>query len=1283
MKKILAFVALVFVVNEFSNGQIIRYVTSIGAGSKDGSTWSNAYDNAHLQFAINKAGIAQVWVAAGTYYPTANGDRGVSFNMNNGVAIYGGFAGTETSLDERNILNNVTILSGDIGIPGDNSDNSYHVLTNSGLNSSAILDGFTIQGGHADGNSGGGIYNVSSTPGLSNLTIIRNYADYGGGVYNYASSPIMTNCLVIFNSTLTIGGGMFNNSLSAPTMTNCTLLGNSAAYGGGMYNVDSSTPNLYNTIIWDNTATTTADQVFNGGTMTLNYCCYANETGDVYVDSKGAFTPDANCITTNPRFVDPHNDFRIAGNSPCADTGNNALHSSTTDIRGAGFDRKLSKIDASIAGTIDMGAYEFKKGEDPDVPTPFRIYVKSNASGLNNGTGWANAYTSLSSAITAAGQYYEIWVAAGTYKPTAIADRNISFNMKNDVAIYGGFAGTETLLSDRNWASNVTILSGDIGIPGDNTDNSYHVVSNSGLNNTAILDGFTIQGGNAADYGGGIYNVSSLPILTNLNISGNYADRGAGISNNNNSSPTLINCAISGNSATTYGGGVYNDGSSPTLSNCLIINNSAIGYGGGIYNSLSSPTLTNCTVAKNSASYGGGIRNGNSSPVVINNSIIWGNIASTSDNQLSNYASTTTINYSCYAAGTGDISNNYGTLTANNCINSDPKFLALNGNDFRIAVTSPCADAGDDSFNSSMTDIRGGSYGRKLDKATGLAGIIDMGAFEFNASLDYITWTGATNTNWNTDGNWSNNLIPTALDNAFIPNVANNPVINEIPATPAVCRNLTIQTGAVVTVAPGKVLEVHGTLTNNAGITGLVIQSSSDASDGTGVLINSTADVIGTVERYVSGDIWHLISPSATAGETVASFVGATQNGNVIARNGNNYALSTYLEATGLWDYYKVSGTNTSGLFGTPAKGFQVLRTTGAGTGKGIGGGNGKLTFKGTLAATDQNITITKTSSGWNLIGNPYPCALDIDAFLSANRASIDPSYFFAYVTKVGDVTTYGYDPASGIKLSSGEGFFVKSFAGGETIHFTTAMKSLTSDAYKGATLGYPTIKLTAEDGYDKLYTIVQYVQGSTTGLDPGRDAGLYKDGSLSFSLFTRLIQDNGVDFTIQALPDNNYENMVIPVGVVANKGSNIIFRATVINFPANYKVTLEDKLTNTFTNLSDANSSYTVNLVTKLSGTGRFYLHTNNIISGLEDQVLIGKLTAYAKGNAEIRVVGVVGDNARATLYNSLGQVVLYKQLNSGGINVIGLPDLSSGVYALQVKDQEKVQTMKVLIRK
>jgi hypothetical protein len=140
------------------------------------------------------------------------------------------------------------------------------------------------------------------------------------------------------------------------------------------------------------------------------------------------------------------------------------------------------------------------------------IYVRAAASGANDGTSWTDAFTDLQAALAAAVASDEIWVAAGTYRPTATTDRIASFALKNGVGIYGGFAGTETMRSQRNTAANVTILSGDLGTVGDATDNSYHVVTSDGtVTATGILDGFTITAGRAdgpgdpTDRGAGAY----------------------------------------------------------------------------------------------------------------------------------------------------------------------------------------------------------------------------------------------------------------------------------------------------------------------------------------------------------------------------------------------------------------------------------------------------------------------------------------------------------------------------------------------------------------------------------------------------------------------------------------------------------------------------------------------------------------------------------------------------------------------------------------------------------
>ena len=279
------------------------------------------------------------------------------------------------------------------------------------------------------------------------------------------------------------------------------------------------------------------------------------------------------------------------------------------------------------------------------VANPIR-YVK--ACGTGDGSSWTNASGDLQAMINATG-VTQVWVAGGTYKPTSDGPpRTASFNMKNGVAIYGGFMGTETNLTNRPAVNPLlgtpssTTLSGDIGVPGVKSDDTYHVVynpDNSDLNSTAVLDGFVITGGNASggtdvggdytipgsEYGGGIYNNNSSPTITNCSLLSNSASRGGGIYNVL-SSPILTNCNVQGNSA-SKGGGIYNSNSNPTLTNCSLMNNSAVNDGGGIYNEQCSPTLTNCSLQNNAAGKGGGIYNTSSSSPRLTNCNLQSNSA--------------------------------------------------------------------------------------------------------------------------------------------------------------------------------------------------------------------------------------------------------------------------------------------------------------------------------------------------------------------------------------------------------------------------------------------------------------------------------------------------------------------------------------------------------------------------------------------------------------------------------------------------------------------------------
>ena len=200
-----------------------------------------------------------------------------------------------------------------------------------------------------------------------------------------------------------------------------------------------------------------------------------------------------------------------------------------------------------------------------------------------------------------------------------------------------------------------------------------------------------------------------------------------------------------------------------------------------------------------------------------------------------------------------------------------------------------------------------------------------------------------------------------------------------------------------------------------------------------------------------------------------------------------------------------------------------------------------------------------------------------------------------------------------------------------------------------------------------------------TAGLDPGWDAGLFNGSPSSFSLFTRLVQDNGVDFAIQVLPDNNYENLIVPVGLVASKGSTIHFKATATNLPSNMRVFLEDKVTGTSTRLDDG-SVYTVTLGADSQGVGRFYLHTVSFVSAAPtDQINELKVIPLPQ-NDRIRLVGHITLPAVALVYDMTGRLITEKVLTATDLNDIPLVNAANGVYMLKIDSKKTPVTKKVV---
>lgn len=235
----------------------ILRVSPTGSDSNSGDDWTQAFGRVQRGLEVARDLVegatcetVEVWLAAGTYRPSARLDaldeRTATFVLVPGVALYGGFVGTESALVERNVTANVTVLSGDIGTPYVATDNSYHVVIGK---TGATLDGITVTGGYANGsapnNVGGGMYNEVASPTLRNCTFTGNASAGGGGMYNLASSPVVEDSTFSANDVLFGNGGGMLNVASSPRIARSLFTNNAAQYSGGaLSNEASSVPNV-------------------------------------------------------------------------------------------------------------------------------------------------------------------------------------------------------------------------------------------------------------------------------------------------------------------------------------------------------------------------------------------------------------------------------------------------------------------------------------------------------------------------------------------------------------------------------------------------------------------------------------------------------------------------------------------------------------------------------------------------------------------------------------------------------------------------------------------------------------------------------------------------------------------------------------------------------------------------------------------------------------------------------------------------------------------------------
>ncbi|MBU4486249.1 MAG: T9SS type A sorting domain-containing protein, partial [Candidatus Delongbacteria bacterium] len=438
------------IINPDING--IVYLKEDGIG--DGSSWANALSGYKLQNGIDHVNTKEIWVAKGKYIPMnwpcerieykldendfiykfqeygkserkyyGTTEREKHFTLRPSKKLYGGFAGTETSIDQRDIKNNETILSGDIGVKGYAQDNTYHVVyigNELASDSNSVIDGFTIQDGYADGTirdysyfgggmfnrctpptiqdcvfknnyaiRGGGMFNVfgglcgdiSASPLIYNTIITQNVAELsGGGIFGFSASPTLINCLITQNTAGEEGGGIchkvysfYDRVVAILKMQSCTIADNNAPIGNGLYiyhdleDIEDKEI-IQNSVIFGNIPALTfnfEDQV--GPIQTISYC---GITGGYFGEGNINLSPNNTGDEYSPYFSDPDNGhWWIQEHSP---------------LRNAGIwtdDVPLYDIAGNLRDAVpDIGCYEYDPTgiEDNESSLPLTIKLYQN-----------------------------------------------------------------------------------------------------------------------------------------------------------------------------------------------------------------------------------------------------------------------------------------------------------------------------------------------------------------------------------------------------------------------------------------------------------------------------------------------------------------------------------------------------------------------------------------------------------------------------------------------------------------------------------------------------------------------------------------------------------------------------------------------------------------------------------------------------------------------------------------------------------------------------------------
>lgn len=486
---------------------------------------------------------------------------------------------------------------------------------------------------------------------------------------------------------------------------------------------------------------------------------------------------------------------------------------------------------------------------------------------------------------------------------------------------------------------------------------------------------------------------------------------------------------------------------------------------------------------------------------------------------------------------------------------------------------------------------------------------------DIEVKLFTATWSGSVSNDWDTSGNWENGTIPTSGDDVVVPSG-----LSRYPTK-------------------------SGALTINS------ISLESESS----FIADGTVSAVINYKRGLNTTNWYLIS-SPLSGESVGDII--TEHP-LAEGTGSNLGLANYdnteLLPENRWNYYTLSSVDAM----NSGEGFTVKFTSAQ-----------DIRFVGSMVTENVSRAISVgAGDAFNLLGNPYVSYINSADFLSTNSGLLTEQTIWLWNQALNDYET---KPAvDAFKIAPAQGFFVEASGSGSVLFEESSQSHQVTPTFQKTSNTRNEIILNVNNGENDKFLKVYYIDEKTKGFDNGFDGKLFGGINYDFAIYSDLLESDGKKYQVQTLPSENYETMVIPIGVVSSSEKELTFSVKEFNLPNNINIYLEDRLTNTITRLDEANSEYKITLSESLDGIGRFYLHTKSSSVLSTDEVILNSVRIFSTDKNTLRIAGLQPGKASVKLFNILGKEVVNTSFVSKGVSDVALPNLVSGIYIVQLETE------------